>query len=131
LIDPWQPYGLRGAEGEQDAGCPQRVDWEDLYQRALWLKAQYPIIEVWRLPSVEAAQMFSPQSLDLVFIDGDHSYRAVQDDIGAWLPIVKAGSVLAGHDYYSRWPGVIRAVNELLDERHLRFLPDVVWYVDI
>jgi len=130
LVDPWCPYGIVEAEGELDAGCPLNVDWESLYQQALWLKTQYPVVQVWRLPSVEAAKQFEEESLDFVFIDGDHSYTAVKADIIAWLPRVRTGGILAGHDYYQRWPGVVRAVDELLGARELRFLPDVVWYVE-
>jgi hypothetical protein len=71
--------------------------------------------------SVEAAALFAPASLDFVFIDGDHAKDAVTADIFAWLPKLKPGGLLAGHDYRmtqqthlagvteaveSCWPGV-------------------------
>ena len=65
-----------------------------------------------RLPSVEAAPRYEDNSLDFVCIDAGHSYSDVRDDINAWLPKVKSGCLLAGDDYM--WPGVNRAVNELL-----------------
>lgn len=49
------------------------------------------------LPSVEGAKQFADGSLDVVFIDGDH--YDVAADIAAWLPKVKRGGILAGHDY--------------------------------
>jgi predicted O-methyltransferase YrrM len=66
-----------------------------------------------RLPSVEAAKTFADKSLDFVFIDGDHAYESVCADIDAWLPKVKPGGLLAGHDY--PYPPVARAVKEKLD----------------
>lgn len=51
-------------------------------------------------------------SVDLVFIDADHRYEAVRADIQAYLPLIKPGGVLGGHDF--GWPGVQRAVTELL-----------------
>ena len=45
-----------------------------------------------------AAKMHEPDSLDFVFIDGDHSTEAVTADIEAWLPKLKPDGVLAGHD---------------------------------
>jgi hypothetical protein len=50
------------------------------------------------LPSTDAARLFPNRSVDLVFIDGDHSYSAVKRDIAAWLPKVRPGGILCGHD---------------------------------
>ena len=72
-----------------------------------------------RMPSVEAAKHFKDNSLDFVFIDADHSYESIKEDIIAWLPKVKEGGILAGHDYHisgNSWKGVIKAVNELIDD---------------
>jgi len=130
LIDPWRSYAVEGAVGEDRVGCEigHVIDWEGDFQHALRFGAQYPeIVHVWRLPSVWAAKLFEPESLDLVYIDGNHSYRSVKDDIRAWLPIVRTGGILAGHDYEPQYLGVIRAVDELLED--VWFLPDTVWYV--
>lgn len=64
-----------------------------------------------RLPSVEAAKSFKDESLDVVFIDAEHTYEAVRDDINAWYPKVKLGGYIAGHDYTPKC-GVPKAVNE-------------------
>ena len=64
--------------------------------------------------SVQAAQRYANCSLDFVFIDADHSYPAMIQDITAWLPKIKPGGYLAGHDYY--WAGVKQAVDELLPQ---------------
>jgi predicted O-methyltransferase YrrM len=77
-------------------------------------RASYPF-ELLRLPSVEAAAQFPDASLDFVFIDGSHDEDSVCEDIRAWLPKVKPGGVLAGHDFDTRTdPGVVRAVSRLL-----------------
>lgn len=62
--------------------------------------------------SLEACKYFEDNSLDVVFIDMDHAYESVIQDIDAWLPKVKPGGYLAGHDYNRNWPGVVKAVNE-------------------
>lgn len=63
--------------------------------------------------SKEAVLDFKDNSCDVVYIDMDHTYEAVCEDIDLWLPKVKFGGYLAGHDYDSRhWPGVVKAVNE-------------------
>lgn len=48
----------------------------------------------------------------LVFIDGDHRYESVKNDIAAWSPCVIDGGIIAFHDL--NWPGVARAIAELL-----------------
>lgn len=57
---------------------------------------------VLRAKSVDAAASFDDESFDLVFLDADHSEEAVKADINAWLPKVKPGGWLGGHDYETR-----------------------------
>ena len=60
--------------------------------------------------------------LDVVFLDGDHSYEAVCDDIKLWVPHIKSGGILCGHDY--RFTPVQRAVKEFGIDAAIRN----VWY---
>jgi hypothetical protein len=54
----------------------------------------------WHLEtSEEASHKFSTESLDFVYLDGDHSYEAVKKDIRLWWPKVKQNGMLAGHDF--------------------------------
>lgn len=69
-----------------------------------------------RMDSLTAATTSRAMNVtaDCVFIDGAHDYATVKADIAAWLPLVKTGGVLCGHDYGVR-EGVTRAVDEILD----------------
>jgi predicted O-methyltransferase YrrM len=66
--------------------------------------------------SETAARLIENQSLDFVFIDGNHAYEFIVQDIQTWLPKVKPGGLLSGHDYHvkghNRSFGVTRAVEE-------------------
>jgi predicted O-methyltransferase YrrM len=53
------------------------------------------------------------ERLDLLFIDGDHSYESCRSDVLAWLPHLKPGGIIVMHDY--AWAeGVQRVVDELI-----------------
>lgn len=79
--------------------------------------------------SMDAALMFADETFDFVFIDGNHWYDYVVMDIEAWLPKVKKGGILAGHDYVDKVNcGVIRAVDELLPGREVNLKAKVWWF---
>jgi predicted O-methyltransferase YrrM len=65
----------------------------------------------------EAAQYFDDSSVDVVFVDGGHSYEVVKADILAWLPKVKKGGIISGHDF-NAWEGVNQAVTEIFGAPH-------------
>ena len=73
------------------------------------LNAVNPIIG----DSVEVSNKYEDGSLDFIFIDGDHLYESVKQDIMAWLPKLKPDGIMAGDDY-NVFDGVTNAVNELL-----------------
>jgi hypothetical protein len=65
--------------------------------------------------STEAVRGFRQETLDFVYIDGNHEYPYVKEDIELWTPIVRRGGIVAGHDYYVTKTGnvgIIRAVND-------------------
>ena len=65
--------------------------------------------------SADAVKLFDDNSLDFVFLDGNHSYDYVLEDINLWSKKVKHGGIISGHDYIKRAPpsthDVIGAVN--------------------
>jgi hypothetical protein len=56
------------------------------------------------------------ESLDCVYIDCCHAYECVKRDLAAWIPKVKKGGVIAGHDIANSAYGVLQAVNEITTE---------------
>lgn len=70
---------------------------------------------------------FEDGSLDVVYIDGDHSYEQVSKDIQNYLPKLKDKGFMAGHDYHvDTWPDVVRAVHEQLGKPD-RVFNDTTW----
>jgi predicted O-methyltransferase YrrM len=90
-------------------------------------KLSNEIVEIQKT-SWDAAENFSDYSLDFVFIDADHSYDSVIKDIKNWLPKVKSGGMISGHDYNNPC-GVKQAVDEFFGSKVQIF--DGCWYVEI
>lgn len=91
------------------AGAPAREVFEGLRKVAV----AGVIGDLHTCLSWDGAKFYGNASLDYVYIDADHHYEAVVRDIDAWLPKVKRGGVIAGHDF-AEYPGfgVIKAVME-------------------
>ncbi|HKV19291.1 MAG TPA: class I SAM-dependent methyltransferase [Mycobacterium sp.] len=67
--------------------------------------------------SVAAARLFPDESFAWVHIDARHDYPSVRADIEAWAPKIQSGGWLSGDDYDEHWwPGVVRAVGEVLPD---------------
>lgn len=75
--------------------------------------------------SWEMAKNFEDGTVDFVFIDADHEYESVVKDIKAWLPKMKKGGMISGHDYNNPC-GVKQAVTELVEGHQLS--NDGVWF---
>ena len=78
---------------------------------------------IFRADSQEAVQHIPDESLDMAFIDADHSYEGCKADIAAYYAKVKPGGFIAGHDYANDdWkfgPQVKRAVDEFVEANGL------------
>lgn len=88
----------------------------DTYQDFLANTSHYRnLIRTLRMQSHLAADAIGDQ-VDLLFIDGDHSYEAVSRDLAVWLPKLSAGGLVILHDI--AWaPGVQQAVAEQVEPR--------------
>ena len=84
---------------------------------------KYPNLKIIIDRSDNASKQFDKESIDFVFIDGDHSYESVKTDINCWEPKVKEDGLIMGHDY--NWGDVARAVGERFTE--VWILSDNVW----
>lgn len=72
-------------------------------------------VHILYMSSIEAAKSEAEMgynSADFIYLDADHSYESVKADIEAWLPHVKVGGVIAGHDFHRAFPGLRKAVEE-------------------
>ena len=97
-IDPWSVYKGYNFERKQ-------ARQDTLYGIAKERLEPYDC-ELVRKTSMDALEDFEDESLDFVYIDGNHSFRYIAEDICEWTKKVKKGGIISGHDYASfgvRW----------------------------
>ena len=99
-VDHW--LGSKDDEGQLEAKD------HDIFEVFKQNVGHFENLKIIKAYSIEAAKQFEERSVDMVFIDGDHSYEEVKDDIAAWLP--KAKKLICVHDYC--WPSVRQAIVE-------------------
>lgn len=94
--------------------------------KPIWDKLDISVIQNY---STEASKLYSDESLDFVFIDGDHSYEGLSADIINWLPKLKSNGIIAGHDYTNEYKtNVIKAVDEYFGKDNVN-VDNSSWYV--
>lgn len=115
-IDPWQVLPDYEEESHQEV-------FDAYYQEAKSRLAPYNC-KLIREPSLDAARKFTDQSLDFVYIDGNHTLQHVINDIATWSKKVKVGGIISGHDYKLHKPSnyihVYQAVNAYVDAHEIK-----------
>jgi len=81
-----------------------QADLDDAYKIA---QRRLPDAEFMRRSSMDAVNKFQKDSLDFVYIDGNHYWMRISEDIYYWARKVRPGGIVAGHDYFlSQWTHV-------------------------
>jgi hypothetical protein len=88
------------------------INLKDVFEDNMRKAGLTDSLTVLQSTSLNASCQFTPKSLDAVFIDAAHDYDSVRRDIMTWLPAIKPGGIIAGHDYDGQYPGLMQAVNE-------------------
>lgn len=95
LIDPWRELSdeeyldSSNHKNHQDAFAQTMESIKGFESRAFMLRGL----------GEEMVHLFKDNSLDYIYIDGNHDYDHVKQDLELWWPKLKAGGLLAGHDY--------------------------------
>lgn len=121
-VDPWKSFASK--DYVDIANMPARVQ-QVIYHFAKWLLSFHGSrSQIVRRTSAEAAPMFADNSLDFIYIDANHAYEAVREDLHLWWPKLRKGGIFAGHDFFDGHVstglfGVKKAVEEFAQTRHL------------
>lgn len=113
-IDNWGTLDQKG-----DGGHP--TEWHEMnFARVQERAALYgDRVKILRGLSAHMAHEIPDNSLDLCYIDCDHSYTGVRDDINSYWIKLKSGGVMAFHDYQAPQYGVMAAVLEFAARNNL------------
>jgi hypothetical protein len=122
-VDPWLEAPT---EEYVDIANVHQAKHDDYYQQTLGrLRPFGDRSTVWRMMGGDAAERIPDHCLDFAYLDARHDYEAVMQDLEEWIPKVRPGGVLAGHDYIDGdfeegAFGVKSAVDEFFADRHGR-----------
>jgi predicted O-methyltransferase YrrM len=118
---------FKGTSAAEDPWSGFLAEEQDIYKEFMENVGNDPNVKVYKMGSAEAVEYFEDGSLDMVFIDGDHTYDAVKKDIELYMPKIKKGGILCGHDYKS-FKGVTEAVNEKFDTINV---VGTIWFKEV
>ncbi len=96
LIDPYKSYPK---EVYYDSTNATQLAHDERRARAIKKFADAENVVFIRKTSAEAMVDFEDESLDFVYIDANHAYPFVIQDVFGWWPKIRKGGVLSGHDF--------------------------------
>lgn len=119
-VDPWKAEAYE--PGQQPESGEDQAFFDKRYEETVKRLEPY-FINIKRDTSMSVVRDFKDNSLDFVYIDGNHDLLNVIQDMQYWVKKVKPGGILAGHDYV-RYPSrkfnhVQKAVNAFTTAYHL------------
>lgn len=98
LVDTWQEGPM--TSGDQDGNnVVQVLNAFDLYKSVSHRFRFDKHIQIHRMSSSNFLKVIQPNSLDIAYVDGDHSYEGVKSDLEALLPCIRKYGWIMGHDY--------------------------------
>lgn len=109
-VDPWEKYIEDCSRYDINRQELELIEAEIIFDN---MKKNYVNIIKNKTNSLEFSKTIPDKSVDFLYIDANHQYSSVKEDILAWKPKIKTGCILAGHDF--SWPSVQMAINECFD----------------
>lgn len=126
LVDPWKAQP--NLQGNMYQEFRKQEYWDIIYRQVLNEFGMNPLTVILRDTS-RAVATGCLNTFQIVYLDADHAYESVKEDIKLWLPRVTNDGILAGHDYapLGEYRDVARAVNDTLGKRRIVRGPKKLW----
>jgi len=128
-IDPWKLYEMYDGKMYRKPGN-RKFGSLDLAMKNYFkvIRPYKDKVITYQMTSVEASKHLPKDYLDWVFIDANHEYKYIKENLDLWSWRVKTGGVVAGHDYGNKWKGIKKAVDEFVPKDKLKIEPFCVWW---
>jgi hypothetical protein len=127
-IDPYLEYG----DYEKDPMCMSQKTMDDMYifvnDRLTYYGDRFQLL---RETSIDASSNFDNETLDFVYIDGNHFEDYIKLDLYTWWEKIRIGGIISGHDYnHGNFPFVTKLVDQFCIEKNieLKYMGNHVWY---
>lgn len=147
-IDHWM-----GNDGTWNKEIVKEYDVYSIFMRNMELLKLTDVVKPIKMASAEALKNFLPSSVDMIFFDGDHTYKAFKKEIHSWYRIIKDRGILCGHDCEKKYtslsllqklslrinigrdyisgighPGVILALYKMFEDRYELSPDSIIWW---
>ena len=133
LIDPYEMYETY-INGEGKNYGTTQLPLSETYIQALKLLEPFEEKVQWVKKMSDDAVKVIHEPLDFVYVDGNHDYEFIKNDIENYFPLLKKGGVMGGHDFYNGFAkthnGVINAVTQFSVSKNIQlFVEQPDWWL--
>jgi hypothetical protein len=131
-VDPWESYEKYDGTKYRKPGNKRYKTWKSAKEAFIARTNSYNKTVIHQMTSVDAVKRIKDDSLDWVFIDANHEYDYIKENLELWTPKVKKGGLVSGHDYENKkWSGIKKAVDEFVPKEKLNVAEEflVWWYI--
>lgn len=129
MVDPW----LR-QQPDVYTDSINNEDLDDAFDECTYKLKEFTGRTIfYRMLSDEAAVLIPDNTLEFVYLDGNHQEPQISKDIIAWRRKVKIGGIFAGHDFCTKNTGdnlchVEHAVRSILEMEYVHITDCSSWW---
>lgn len=122
LVDSWDCIPLN-----------KPAAYSGIYNRDLFVKKRFESsikknkLFIHKNYSHEALNFFENNYFDWIYIDANHDYDFVKFDIYNWSNKIKNDGLICGHDYCWKSNGVVKAVDEFINDKNWQLIYHTVY----
>ncbi|MDC0226670.1 class I SAM-dependent methyltransferase [Alphaproteobacteria bacterium] len=126
LVDPWlYDFKIRGCAPQVSGTDPlSQIYFDQAYEEVLNKFSEKKNVQICKKNSLESSKIFNDNYFDYIYIDAEHSYNAVKNDLNYWYPKLKINGYIFGDDYYWREAdnsfSVSKAYQDFFKEKNIK-----------